>query len=60
MSSNNNKIETHTKSKKDGALNNKTLDKINLDYDFNTDYGDGDIPDIDKPAASNKDSDFSI
>lgn len=23
--------------------------KINLDYDFNTEYGDGDIPDIDKP-----------
>ena len=23
--------------------------KINLDYDFNTEFGDGDIPDIDKP-----------
>lgn len=22
---------------------------INYDYDWNTDYGDGDIPDIDKP-----------
>jgi hypothetical protein len=27
--------------------------KINLDYDFNTEYGDGDIPDIDKPNSSN-------
>lgn len=26
-------------------------DKINLDYDFNTEYGDGDIPDIDKPSS---------
>lgn len=24
--------------------------KINLDYDWNTEYGDGDIPDIDKPG----------
>ncbi|HEX3022691.1 MAG TPA: hypothetical protein VHQ24_15535 [Lachnospiraceae bacterium] len=23
-------------------------DRINLDYDFNTEFGDGDIPDIDK------------
>ncbi|BBF43631.1 hypothetical protein lbkm_2319 [Lachnospiraceae bacterium KM106-2] len=23
-------------------------DKINLDYDWNSEYGDGDIPDIDK------------
>lgn len=27
---------------------NKTTDGINLDYDYNTEYGDGDIPDIDK------------
>lgn len=26
-------------------------DRINLDYDFNTEYGDGDIPDIDKPGS---------
>ena len=25
------------------------LDGINYDYDWNTDYGDGDIPDIDEP-----------
>ena len=23
-------------------------DKINLDYDWNTEYGDGDIPEVDK------------
>ena len=28
---------------------NETLDKINYDYDWNTEYGDGDIPDVDKP-----------
>lgn len=26
----------------------KAKDKINLDYDWNSEYGDGDIPDIDK------------
>lgn len=26
---------------------------INLDYDYNTEYGDGDIPEIDKPKPSN-------
>lgn len=30
-----------------------TNNKINLDYDYNTEYGDGDIPDIDKNKASN-------
>lgn len=34
-----------TPTKRTGAKN-----KINLDYDFNTEYGDGDIPDVDKPA----------
>lgn len=24
------------------------IDGINLDYDYNTEYGDGDIPDVDK------------
>lgn len=24
------------------------IDGINLDYDYNTEYGDGDIPEIDK------------
>ena len=32
-----------TPSKRTGSKN-----KINLDYDFNTEYGDGDIPDIDQ------------
>ncbi|WP_310605157.1 hypothetical protein [Anaerosporobacter sp.] len=26
----------------------KTTNKINMDYDWNSEYGDGDIPDIDK------------
>lgn len=26
--------------------------QINLDYDYNTEYGDGDIPDIDKPGKN--------
>lgn len=30
---------------------NKTENKINLDYDWNTEYGDGDIPDIDKNST---------
>lgn len=33
-----------------------TKDKINLDYDFNTEYGDGDIPDIDKPGNKEPDA----
>jgi len=37
-----------TPTKRTGAKN-----QINLDYDFNTEYGDGDIPDIDKPNPSN-------
>lgn len=31
-----------------------TENKINLDFDWNSEYGDGDIPDIDK---NSKDSD---
>lgn len=27
-------------------------DGINLDYDYNSDYGDGDIPNADKPKSS--------
>ena len=27
-------------------------DKINLDYDWNSEYGDGDIPDVDKNEVS--------
>lgn len=30
-----------------------TKNGINLDYDYNTEYGDGDIPEIDKPKPSN-------
>ncbi|WP_167957916.1 hypothetical protein [Anaerosporobacter faecicola] len=30
---------------------NKTENKINLDYDWNSEYGDGDIPDIDKNST---------
>lgn len=33
-----------TPSKDTGAKN------INYDFDYNTEYGDGDIPDIDKPG----------
>lgn len=28
-----------------------STNRINLDYDFNTEYGDGDIPDIDKNSS---------
>jgi len=31
---------------------------INLDYDYNTEYGDGDIPNIDKPKSSNANNDI--
>lgn len=34
--------------------NNKEQDKINLDFDWNSEYGDGDIPDIDKNSARSK------
>ena len=29
-------------------VENNVEDKINYDFDWNTEYGDGDIPDIDK------------
>lgn len=32
---------------------NNSKNGINLDYDYNTEYGDGDIPEIDKPKSSN-------
>lgn len=32
----------------DQASGSKVENKINLDYDWNSEYGDGDIPDIDK------------
>lgn len=34
-----------------------TKDGINLDYDYNTEYGDGDIPDIDKNCSKNSGKD---
>ncbi len=52
MAQKNNNIKTHTDSQKDGLSGYNTLDKINLDYDYNTEYGDGDVPDIDKPAQT--------
>jgi hypothetical protein len=47
-----NKTETST-NKTNTNRNNatdkyKVTDKINMDFDWNTDYGDGDIPNIDK------------
>ena len=41
-----NKITTSSK-------NGGTKDGINFDYDYNTEYGDGDIPDIDKNSTRN-------
>lgn len=32
-------------------------DRINLDYDFNTEYGDGDIPDVDKNSLKEENED---
>lgn len=37
--------------KNENQDNTSIRDKINLDYDWNTEYGDGDIPDIDKNSA---------
>ncbi|RDU24387.1 hypothetical protein [Anaerosacchariphilus polymeriproducens] len=37
-----------------------TKNKINLDYDYNTEYGDGDIPEIDKPQTSNATPEIQI
>lgn len=45
----------NTNNNKQAASIKKTSTKnsINLDYDYNSEYGDGDIPDIDKPKPSN-------
>lgn len=45
----NNNNNTKNNSTKKTSMNNS----INLDYDYNTEYGDGDIPDIDQPKPSN-------
>lgn len=34
----------------------KEQDKINLDFDWNSEYGDGDIPDVDKNSAASTQS----
>ncbi len=36
-------------SNKSNFDNQEAKDGINYDYDWNTEYGDGDIPDVDKP-----------
>lgn len=41
------------KNNKDTTKRTGDHNQSNLDYDFNTEYGDGDIPDIDKPNPSN-------
>ena len=41
--------------KNENAKITSTQNKINLDYDYNSEYGDGDIPDIDKPSNSSDD-----
>lgn len=49
-----NKIKSNTSYDKEKSSSTKQKnqqklkDGINLDYDYNTEYGDGDIPDIDK------------
>lgn len=45
-----NKAETSTnKTTRNKETDNyKFTNKINMDYDWNSEYGDGDIPDIDK------------
>ncbi|WP_029501559.1 hypothetical protein [Lachnoclostridium phytofermentans] len=41
-------VKKTTQSKDCGTKNG-----INFDYDYNTEYGDGDIPDVDKNCAKN-------
>ncbi len=43
-----------TPTKRTGSKN-----RINPDYDFNTEYGDGDIPDIDKPGSILDETEYS-
>lgn len=38
------------------AEKDSVTNKINLDYDWNSEYGDGDIPRIDKNSASDSKS----
>ena len=39
--------------KDENNLEDNLRNGINLDYDYNTEYGDGDIPEIDLPSSSN-------
>jgi hypothetical protein len=39
--------------------NTGTKNKINLDYDYNTEYGDGDLPDSDKPSDLVDETEYS-
>lgn len=34
------------------SAHDSAQDKINLDYDWNSEYGDGDIPDVDKNSST--------
>lgn len=52
--SNTNSRKSLNKSKSSTSASNRSdyqeeLDGINYDYDWNTEYGDGDIPNVDKP-----------
>lgn len=40
--------KNHTQNKASNKNKQQASDGINLDYDYNTEYGDGDIPEIDK------------
>ena len=44
-----NNAELQKKKQNDVSVSNR----INLDYDWNSEYGDGDIPDIDKNCSQN-------
>ncbi|MDO5519298.1 MAG: hypothetical protein Q4G58_02280 [bacterium] len=41
-------IATTSTNTSESAERDSMKDKINLDYDWNTEYGDGDIPNVDK------------
>ncbi|WFR59587.1 hypothetical protein QA584_10985 [Anaerocolumna sp. AGMB13025] len=38
---------------------NRTGYNYNYDYDYNTEYGDGDLPDIDKPSGLFDETEYS-
>ena len=47
-------MEKYNNNKGTPTKRTNAKNKINLDYDFNTEYGDGDIPDIDKLGSNNE------